>query len=334
VGERVGLEGGFLADQARDDGGIGDLSHRTFDLARGPLFRARLLKLGRDEHLLLITLHHIICDGWSIGLIMEELQQLYTAFAQGLSGPLPAISVHFADFVVWQQEMARRPEIELQLAYWKKKLRRYRHLEIPADVSEPNHESDDAQIISYLLPRALTDRLREYSNSQGGTFFITTLAAFFAFLHRVTGANDLDIGSPLAGRNRTELETLIGQFVNHIVFRVEVENDPTFETFLSAVRDTVWEAFSNQDVPFENVVKAVRPAPDHLHDPFFRINFICQREYGRAASFNFDFAGIRMSTMPSKTQGALYDLNFFLVEREVGIDPVTVVLEEPVDAVE
>ena len=293
-------------------------AQRPFDLSTGPLIRVGLLRMEDQRYILTLTIHQIISDGWSIGLIMEELQQLYAAFAHGLSGPLPAITVHFADFVVWQQEMAKRPEIEQQLAYWKKKLRRYRRLEIPADVSEPNQGSDDAQIISYLLPRALTDRLREYSNSQGGTFFITTLAAFFAFLYRVTGANDLAVGSPLAGRNRIELEGLIGQFVNHIVFRVEVENDPTFESFLSGVRDTVWEAFSNQDVPFENVVKAVRPGSDHLQDPFFRINFICQREYGRAASFNFDFAGIRMSTMPSKTQGALYDLNFFLVEREVG----------------
>ena len=293
-------------------------AQRPFDLSRGPLVRVGLLRMEDQRYILTLTIHQIICDGWSIGLVMEELQQLYTAFQKGLPSTLPVISVHFADFVVWQQKMTRRPEIEQQLVYWKKTLRRYRRLEIPADVAEPNHESNDAQIISHLLPRSLTDRLREYSSSQGGTFFITTLAAFFAFLHRATGVSDLAVGSPLAGRNRTELEGLIGQFVNHIVLRVDVENDPAFDAFLIRVRDAVWEAFSNQDVPFENVVKAVRPAADQVHDPFFRINFICQREYGRAATFNFDFAGIRMSSMPSKSQGALYDLNFFLVEREVG----------------
>jgi non-ribosomal peptide synthetase component F/thioesterase domain-containing protein len=226
--------------------------------------------------------------------------------------------VHFADYVVWQQEMARRPEIEQQLAYWKKKLRRYRRLEIIPDFLPADRASTDAQIISHLLPRALTDRLRDYSNSQGGTFFITTLAAFLAFLYRLTGERDLSVGSPLAGRNRTELESLIGQFVNHIVFRAEIDGDPTFEEFLPQVRDAVWEAFSNQDVSFESVVKTLRPGVDVAQDPFFRINFICQREYGRAATFNFDFSGIRMSTMPSKSQGALYDLNFFLVEREAG----------------
>jgi non-ribosomal peptide synthetase component F/thioesterase domain-containing protein len=293
-------------------------AQRPFKLAHSPLIRLGLLRMEDQRHILTLTIHQIISDGWSIGLIMEELQKLYAAFAQGLPDPLPPISIQFVDFVVWQQEMARHPEIEQQLTYWKKKLRRYRRLEIPPDVDKPNHEASDAQIISHLLPRPVTDRLKDFSSTQGGTFFITTLAAFFAFLHRVTGKSDLAVGSPLAGRNRTDLEGLIGQFVNHIVFRTEVESDPTFEEFLARVRDTVWEAFSNQDVPFENVVSAVHPGADILRDPFFRINFICQREYGRAATFNFDFAGIRMSTMPSKSQGALYDLNFFLVEREVG----------------
>jgi len=293
-------------------------AQRTFALSRDPLIRVGLIRMEDQRYVLTLTIHQIICDGWSIGLIMEELQQLYAAFSQGLSDPLPPISVHFADYVVWQQEMARRPEIEQQLAYWKKKLRRHRRLEIIPDFADADRASTEAQIISHLLPRALTDRLRDYSNSQGGTFFITTLAAFLAFLHRITGEKDLCVGSPLAGRNRTELESLIGQFVNHIVFRAEIDGDPTFEEFLPQVRDAVWEAFSNQDVPFENVVKSLRPGADVVQDSFFRINFICQREYGRAATFNFDFAGIRMSTMPSKSQGALYDLNFFLVEREAG----------------
>ncbi len=293
-------------------------AQRTFDLSRDPLIRVGLIRMEDQRYVLTLTIHQIICDGWSIGLIMEELQQLYAAFSQGLSDPLPPIAVHFADYVVWQQEMARRPEIEQQLAYWKKKLRRHRRLEIIPDFADADRASSEAQIISHLLPRTLTDRLRDYSNSQGGTFFITTLAAFLAFLHRITGEKDLCVGSPLAGRNRTELESLIGQFVNHIVFRAEIDGDPTFEEFLPQVRDAVWEAFSNQDVPFENVVKSLRPGADVVQDSFFRINFICQREYGRAATFNFDFAGIRMSTMPSKSQGALYDLNFFLVEREAG----------------
>jgi non-ribosomal peptide synthetase component F/thioesterase domain-containing protein len=293
-------------------------AQRTFDLSRDPLIRVGLIRMEDQRYVLTLTIHQIICDGWSIGLIMEELQQLYAAFSQGLSDPLPPICVHFADYVVWQQAMARRPEIEQQLAYWKKKLRRHRRLEIIPDFADADRASTEAQIISHLLPRTLTDRLRDYSNSQGGTFFITTLAAFLAFLHRITGEKDLCVGSPLAGRNRTELESLIGQFVNHVVFRAEIDGDPTFEEFLPQVRDAVWEAFSNQDVPFENVVKSLRPGADVVQDSFFRINFICQREYGRAATFNFDFAGIRMSTMPSKSQGALYDLNFFLVEREAG----------------
>jgi len=289
-----------------------------FDISRGPLIRIGLLRMEDQRYILTLTVHQIICDGWSIGLIMEELQKLYAAFAEGLSDPLPPLGIQFPDYVVWQREIAERPEIEQQRAFWRKKLRRYRRLEVAPDVPHANAQLAEAQIISFLLPRDLTDQLKDYSNARGGTFFITTVAAFFVFLHHLTGEHDLSVGSPLAGRNRADLEGLIGQFVNHMVLRTEIEEEPAFDDFLNQVRDAVWEAFSNQDVPFENVVEAVHPGLDAAHDPFFKVNFICQREYGRASAFNFDFSGIRMSTMPSKSQGALYDLNFFLVEREAG----------------
>lgn len=293
-------------------------AQQPFDLQQGPLIRIGLIQMEDQRHILTLTVHQVICDGWSIGLVMEELQKIYTAFSENSPNPLPPIPLQFADYVVWQQEMVRQPSIDKQLGYWKRKLRRYRRLEIAPDIAEPDRESSDAAIISHLLPKSLTDQLRDYSNRQGGTFFITTLAAFFAFLYRLTGRRDVAVGAPLAGRNRPELEGLIGQFVNHIIFRAELAGDPEFEALLPLVRETVWEAFSNQDIPFENVVRAVLPPADAAEKRPFVINFICQREYGRASAFNFDFAGIRMSTMPSKTQGALYDMNFFLVEREVG----------------
>lgn len=293
-------------------------AQHPFALERGPLIRVGLVRMEDQRHVLLLTIHQIICDGWSIGLIMEELQKIYAAFTQGLPDPLPPLSIQFADYLVWKQEMGNRPEFQNQLGYWKRKLSHYQRLEITPDLPAPHRESPDAVIISHLLPRSLTDRLRDLSNAQGGTFFITSLAAFFAFLRRLTGLSDLAVGSPLAGRGRTDLEGLIGQFVNHIVYRAEIDGDPTFLEFLPSVREMVWETFSNQDVPFESVIKALSPGTDTIRNPFFLVNFICQREYGRASTFNFDFADIRMSTMPSESQGALYDLNFFLVEREVG----------------
>jgi len=293
-------------------------AQKPFDLAKGPLVRAALLRVEDQHFVLLLTVHQVISDGWSIGLIMEEIQKIYAALASNVPSPLPPLALQFADYVIWQNECATRPESSQQLAYWKRKLRRYRRLEVKPDFSEAIRSVSDAAIVSQLLPKDLTEKLRDFSNAQGETFFITTLAACLALLHRYTGEEDLAVGSPLAGRSRAELETLIGQFVNHVIFRADASADPAFTEFVGRVRDTVWEAFSNQDVPFEHVLKALRPGQDPYKDPLFLVNFICQREYGRAATFNFDFAGVRMSTMPSKTQGALYDLNFFLVEREAG----------------
>jgi len=293
-------------------------AQRNFDLTKGPLIRVGLIRMEDQRYILMITIHQIICDGWSVGVIMEELQKIYAAFAVGQESPLPPLAIQFGDYVVWQRECAARPESVQQLQYWKKKLHGYQLLEIPPNSPAPAGFSITSAIISHLLPRDVTDKLRDFSNAQGGTFFITTLAACLTLLHRYTGTDDLSIGSPLAGRNRADLEGLIGQFVNHVVLRADGAGDPAFPEFVARVRESAWDAFANQDVPFENVLKAMRPVQDHYHDPLYKINFICQREYGRAEAFNFDFSGIRMSTMPSKSQGALYDLNFFLVEREAG----------------
>src|SRR5258707_6777874 len=259
-----------------------------------------------------------MCAGWSIGLIMKGLKKISGALVLDQDSPLTSLTFQFPDYVVWQKECSSRPEIVQQASYWKQKLRRYHRLELEPDLPDADRANCDASIISNLLPRNLTDRLRDFSNAQGGTFFTTTLAACLTLLRRYTGMDDVAVGSPLAGRSRADLEGLVGQFVNHIVLRADASGDPMFPEFENRVRDAVWEAFSNQEVPFENVVKALQPGKNLYREPFFLVNFICQREYGRAATFNFDFAGIRMSTMPCKTQGALYDLNFFLVEREAG----------------
>ena len=294
---------------------------RPFDLENDPLIRVGLLQTEDERHILMLTVHHLVSDGWSIGLIMEEFQQIYGALAAGREPALPVLPIQYADYAVWKNEQTQRPELREQLTYWTNKLGGYRKLEVPGDLARPGRRTTNAAIVSEMLPRTLTNALREFSNQHGGTMFTTSLAACMTLLQKYAGSRDIAVGSPLAGRNRTDVETLIGLFVNHVVLRAAVEGDPTFIEFADRVRDTVWEAFAHQDIPFENVLKALRPSEDIVdafREPFFLINFICQREYGRAAEFVFEFAGIRMSTMPSKSQGALYDLNFFLVEREAG----------------
>ena len=290
----------------------------SFDLKTGPLFRVGLVRLSSRRHVLTLTLHHIICDGWSIGIIMEELQKIYAAFAEGQPSPLPDLPIQYGDYVMWQKDFLAREEIKQQAAFWKKKLSGYNRLEVPGDLGAVDESDRRSAIVSVLLPKDLSEKLKEFSNQQGGTLFITTLAANIALLLAETGKTDITIGSPLAGRTRADLEGLIGVFINHVVFRVDAGGDPTFAELALRVRDTVWDAFANQDVPFEDVVKEVAGENGPPADSFYLVNYICQREYARASTFVFEFAGLKMSTMPSKSQGALYDLNFFMVEREVG----------------
>jgi non-ribosomal peptide synthetase component F/thioesterase domain-containing protein/acyl carrier protein len=311
----------LLPDQQREtemDRLSEEEARRSMDVEKGPLIRVGLLRMEDQRHVLTLTIHHLVCDGWSISLIMEELQSIYAAFAEGRESSLPDLRIQYPDYVVWQRERLASAEIEQQLDYWKKKFANYKRLEVQADFPYTAARSINSAIVSMLLPRELTDALKEFSNEQGGTLFITSLAGCLALLHRYSGETDVSVGSPLAGRNRADLESLVGLFVNHVVFRSDVCGDPLFPEFATKVRDTVLEAFANQDVPFEYVVKTVRSGQLLQVEPFFVVNFICQREYARAATFVFEFAGIRMSTMPSKSQGALYELNFFMVEREVG----------------
>jgi len=291
---------------------------RRFNIENDELIRAGLLRMEEQRYVLMLTMHHLVSDGWSVGLIMEEFQKIYGAFAEGLVSPLPELPIQYADYVVWKQDQLSGPEIGRQLDYWKRKLSGYRPLEVRPDFPRPAERTTNGAIVSTLLPRGLTDALKEFSTEQGGTMFITSLSACLALLSHYTGEKDVSVGSPLAGRNRTDVEGLIGLFVNHVVLRASAEGDPAFVDFAKRVRETVWDAFANQDVPFENVIESLQPAAETFEEPFFRVNFICQREYARASEFVFEFAGIRMSTMPSKSQGALYDLNFFLIEREAG----------------
>jgi thioesterase domain-containing protein/non-ribosomal peptide synthetase component F/acyl carrier protein len=291
---------------------------RGFDLEAGPLIRVGLLRMANEYHVLMLTMHHIICDGWSIRLIMQEMQQIYAAFATGRESPLQEPALQYGDYVVWQRERIERGDFVPQLEYWKGKLAGYRRLQVPTDLSTVVEFITKSAITASQLSRDLTDRLKQFSNEQGGTMFSTALAALMTLLQGYTGETDIAIGSPVAGRSSTEVEGLIGLIVNHVVFRVGAADDPLFPEFARHVRDAVWQAVANQDIPFAHVLKAIEDASEPCPHPFYSINFVCHRAFGGTASFVFEFSGIRVSTIPSKSQGALYDLNFFLIERETG----------------
>nr|QEO74124.1 AMP-dependent synthetase and ligase [uncultured bacterium] len=259
-------------------------SRRPFSLRRFPLMRTTLLRLGRlggrlegsTEHRLLATLHHIVSDGWSMELLERELGALYGAFSAGQPSPLPELPVQYGDFAVWQRSWLAGHELERQLAYWRSRLAEPPALELPTDRPRPAIWSQRGALETASLPGELTDRLEQVGRSYGATSFMTLFAVFLALLQRYTSQEDLVVGTPLAGRGRPEIQDLIGFFVNTLALRVSLDGDPSFETLLTRVRESVLEAYDHQDVPFEKLVAELAPTPDLSRNPLFQVVFAVQ----------------------------------------------------------
>jgi len=215
---------------------------RAFSLEKGPLIRVGLIRVDDDRYILLLTLHHIICDGWSIGVIMRELQQLYAAIDQGERAQLPPLAIQFPDYVIWKSNQSEQ-KFDEAVAYWRNRLRGYRGFRVAPDLPNGHDRAVNSLIISRLLPRNITDALKTFSNQQSGSMFSTTLAACVAMLHRHSGKTDIVVGSPLANRDRSEIENLIGLFVNHVLFRIDASGDPAFADLAGNVRDVTWEVW-------------------------------------------------------------------------------------------
>jgi thioesterase domain-containing protein len=289
-------------------------ARRRFDLSNGPLIRSSLLRLDDQEHVLLVTVHHIVSDGWSIGVFTHELGAIYGAFYQGLDCPLDELPLQFGDFAVWQKKWLESSNLDQQISYWSDRLSNLPALAVATDRPRPPVQTSNGHIESIVLSRALTDDLQELSNREGVTFYMLSLAVLKVLLARVTGQSDIFVGTLVAGRSRVELEPLIGLFINPLVLRTDVAGDPTFVELLKRVRGTVVGALSNQDLPFERVVEAVQPKRDPSRHPVFVINFIYQRDFVRP----LEVSGLTLTALPSRSPGAIYDLNFFMVERADG----------------
>src|SRR5712692_201968 len=249
-------------------------ANRPFDLAKGPLFRAKLLRLAEQEHVLIVTMHHIVSDGWSLDILLHELAVLYDAFRQGKPSPLEELPIQYADYALWQQNWLRGDVLETQLAYWKKQLAGIPSLlELPTDRPRAAMHSSRGASLGGMLPPGLLQELQKLARSEDATLFMTLLAAFQAFLSRYTGQEDIPVGSPIAGRTQVETEGLIGFFVNTLVLRGDLSGDPTFRQLLARVRETALEAYAHQDVPFEKLVEELHPARSLGHTPLFQVLF-------------------------------------------------------------
>lgn len=245
-----------------------------FDLAQGPLFRAKLLRLGDAEHLVLFTMHHIISDGWSMAILVREVATLYESFMGEQPSPLAELPIQYADYSVWQRNWLRGEVLERHLEYWRAQLAGAPAVtELPTDRPRPPVMRFRGAWEDVALPAELSKAINALSRREGATLFMTLLTAFQVLLHRYSGQSDIVIGSPIAGRNRTEIEGLIGFFVNTLLLRTKLSGNPTFRELLSRVRESALEAYAHQDVPFEKIVEELQPERDLSRQPLFQVVF-------------------------------------------------------------
>ena len=271
------LEGTPEADrEARARSLIAEEARRPFDLARGPLLRASLIRLGDREHIILVTMHHIASDGWSIGVLIREVGALYDAFRAGRPSPLPEPALQYADYATWQRGWLSGDVLRSRLDFWTGQLTGVPALEIPTDRPRPPAMSHRGGTRSILVPRPVVDELKALGRKEGATLFMTLLSAFQVLLHRYSGQADVAVGSPIAGRTLSELEGLIGFFVNTLVLRGDVSGDPSFREFLKRVRKTALAAYAHQDLPFEQIVGALHPQRDPSRTPLFQAMLVLQ----------------------------------------------------------
>jgi amino acid adenylation domain-containing protein len=255
-----------------------------FNLATGPLLRAVLLKLAPAEHVLVINMHHIISDGWSMGVLVREVATLYAAFSQGLPSPLPELPLQYADYAVWQRQWLQGDVLEAQLAYWSRHLTGAAPLQLPIDKPRPPVQTFRGAFVPVHLPSTLAQPLKALCQREAVTPFMLLLAAWQALLARYCGQQDISVGSPIAGRQRGETEGLIGFFVNTLVLRSRVEGTTSFRQLLQQVKETALGAYAHQDVPFERLVEVLRPERDMSRSPLFQVLFALQNASGPAPS--------------------------------------------------
>jgi len=291
-------------------------AQQPFDLAQGPLLRMVLLRLDEEEHVLLMTMHHIISDGWSVGILVQEIATLYQAFTTGEPSPLPELSIQYTDFAVWQREWLQGEVLEKQLGYWKQQLAGApTALELPTDRPRPPLQSYHGACQYFVFPRSLTEELKVLSQREGGTLFMTLLAAFKTLLYRYTGQEDILVGSPIANRNRAEIEELIGFFVNTLVLRTDLGGNPSFRELSGQVREVTLGAYAHQDLPFEMVVDELQPERNLSHSPLFQVMFVLQNMPMQPLTL----PGLTLTPLDTDSGTAKFDLTLFMVETDQGL---------------
>ncbi|WPZ32677.1 non-ribosomal peptide synthase/polyketide synthase [Thalassobaculum sp. OXR-137] len=289
------------------------------DLGRPPLLRARLLRMAAQDHVLLLTFHHIVIDGWSLDVLTRELAEAYCAALEGRPADLPVLAIQYADYAAWQRAWLTGAVLERQLAYWRGQLAEAPPmLALPTDRPRPAVQSFRGASLRFRLDAETRDGLHRLSRAQGATLFMTLLAGFAALLHRVGGQDDLVIGSPIANRQRAETEGLLGFFVNTLALRVRIEDGADFRSLLAQVRRTALDGYAHQDLPFEHLVEEVHPERDLSRNPVFQVMLALQNMPLEPRRIE----GLRFSPVHAERRAALFDLVLDIWDRPDGLQGV------------
>ena len=309
----VDLERLAAPDRERELGRlVADEAESPFDLARGPLLRSVLVRLGAGESAVLFTLHHIVSDGWSMGVLVGEVSALYGAFSRGEPSPLPELPLQYPDYALWQREHVAGERLEAQVRYWKERLAGAPPLlELPTDRPRPPVEDPRGAVAVCVVPPETVRGLQSLARAEGGTLFMVLLGGIQALLWRWSGQDDVLVGSPTANRTRVEMEGLIGFFVNTLVLRTDLSGDPTFRELLGRAKETTLGAQANQDVPFERLVEELQPERSLAHSPFFQVLFALQN----ADAGSLELGELAMRPIEAGGGTAKFDLTLNAEER-------------------
>jgi amino acid adenylation domain-containing protein len=290
-------------------------AHRPFDLEHGPLLRARLLRLDPQEHILLVTMHHITTDGWSLGVLVRELAALYPAFCAGRGSPLPPLSLQYADYAVWQRQWLQGEVLDRQLAYWKQQLTGVPALALPSDRPRPKTQSFRGAMQSFAWPPQMRETMQALCRRESVTPFMVLLAAFQVLLGRFSRQDDIAIGTPSANRTGTEIEGLIGLFINTLVLRIDLSGNPPFREFLRRVREAALGAYAHADVPFEKLVAELQPQRDPSRNPLFQVMFALQNPLREV----LELPGLHISRVLIRSATTQFDLSLSIRETPRGL---------------
>jgi amino acid adenylation domain-containing protein len=308
AGFALPVEDAACADEDRVSELVAEEARRPFDLAEGPLFRARLLRIGAEDHVLLLTLHHVVADGWSMAVLYGELDALYAAFRDGRTSALPDLPVQYADFAAWQREHLAGEVLERQLAYWKRALAGAPALlELPTDHVRPAVPTNRGAFEVATFGGGVLERLTGLAQAEGATLYMALLAVFQVLLSKYSGSTDVVVGTPISGRTTGEIEGLIGFFVNTLVMRTDLGGDPTFREVLGRVRDGALGAYEHQDVPFEKLVETLAPERSLSHSPLFQVMFTM--DDAAATAGGGGLGGLRSVDVSRDTGAVKFDLN-------------------------